>query len=143
MEAEIHALFRRHEDNFNRGLHGEAAPEDAGALFTPEFIAAGPQGVATGRNDASLVEAMRAGYDHYRATGAQAMTLRNVAVTPIDDRHATAKVSWRARYRRKDGSQTDIDFEVTYFVRLTDEGPRIFGWVSGDEEALLRERGLA
>lgn len=35
MEAEIHALFRRHEDNFNRGLHGEAAPEDAGALFTP------------------------------------------------------------------------------------------------------------
>jgi len=142
MTAEIQALFRRHEENFNRGLAGDADLADAAKLFTAEFIAASPAGVFAGRNDESLIQAMQGGYAHYRATGALEMRVRDVAVTTIDDRHAMAKVAWSSRYRRKDGAEVSVDFDVTYFVQDLGDGPKIFGWVSGDEEALLREQGL-
>ena len=44
-----------------------------------------------------------------------------------------AKVGWDSRYTRKDGEEVRIDFVNTYFVRVEDEEPRIFGYVTGDE----------
>jgi hypothetical protein len=35
-----------------------------------------------------------------------------------------------------------IDFEVHYFVRTADGKAKIFGWISGDEQTLLREHGI-
>lgn len=142
MESAIRALFQRHEDNFNRAIAGNGRPEDAAALFAPEFIAASQAGVMTGKNDEDLLKVIEAGYDHYRQTGARRMTVRDIAVTPIDENHALARVSWHARYHRKDGVETDVDFDVSYFVQNLGDEPKIFGWVAGDEEALLRERGL-
>jgi hypothetical protein len=50
-----------------------------------------------------------------------------------DDLHFVAKVGWDSRYTRKDGEEVRIDFVNTYFVRVEDEEPRIFGYVTGDE----------
>lgn len=35
-----------------------------------------------------------------------------------------------------------IDFDVHYLVQLLGGEPRVFAWVSGDEQALLREHGI-
>jgi len=36
-----------------------------------------------------------------------------------------------------------IDFEIHYFVRNFGGTAKIFGWVSGDEQALLKKHGIA
>ena len=56
--------------------------------------------------------------------------------------HCVAHVAWTATYSRKDRPDVAIDFDVHYFVQKLDGPPRVFGWVSGDESALLREHGI-
>jgi len=36
-----------------------------------------------------------------------------------------------------------IDFDVYDLVQLLGGEPKVFGWVSGDEQAPLRKRGIA
>lgn len=144
MEAAIRAFFDRYEHLFNRALAGEAEMDDVAALFASEFIAATPAGVSGGRNDAQLKDVMAQGYARYRASGTKGMRIREVRVTPIDERHGLADVAWTAIYARKDdGPDIVIDFDVHYFVQLLDGEPKVFGWVSGDEEALLKRHGVA
>jgi hypothetical protein len=35
-----------------------------------------------------------------------------------------------------------IDFDVHYLVQQLNAEPKVFGWISGDEQALLREHGI-
>lgn len=44
--------------------------------------------------------------------------------------------------RREGRRDIPIDFEVHYLVRSLDDAPKIFGWVSGDEQMLLRQHGI-
>jgi hypothetical protein len=53
-----------------------------------------------------------------------------------------AHVAWTATYARKDQPDVAIDFDVHYFVQTLDGEPKVFGWVSGDEQALLRKHGI-
>jgi hypothetical protein len=53
-----------------------------------------------------------------------------------------AHVAWRATYARGDQPDVAIDFDVHYFVQKLDGPPKVFGWVSGDEQALLRTHGI-
>jgi hypothetical protein len=36
-----------------------------------------------------------------------------------------------------------IEFEVTYFLHFQDGDPKIFAYITGDEERVLREHGLS
>ena len=49
---------------------------------------------------------------------------------------------FRADYRKKDGSQVSIEFDVAYMLQRRVGGPKIFAFVAGDEMALYREYGL-
>lgn len=70
------------------------------------------------------------------------MTLRAVRIDPIDEHHCVAHVAWTATYDRGPAPDACIDFDVHYFMQQLDGEPRIFGWVSGDEQALLRQHGI-
>jgi hypothetical protein len=142
LEKEILELFKTHARIFNEALAERFDAAASQALFAEAFIAASPHGVVAGKNDAEAVEAMHEGYAHYRAAGAQEMSVLNVNVTAMDDLHAMARVDWSARYKRKDASEVTINFPVTYLVQMQSGQPKIFGWVSGDEEALLKEHGI-
>ena len=142
MEPSVRKFFARYESVFNRSLAGDADPEEAAALYASAFIAASPAGVTAGKNDAQLRQAMAQGYARYRAMGTKAMRIRDVRTSPIDDRHCVAHVAWTATYARKDQEDVEIDFDVHYLVRTLDGGPKVFGWVSDDEEALLRRHGI-
>ncbi len=142
MEASIRELFERYERSFEKGLRGDLDLDEATSFFASSFIAAAPAGVMTGTNGDELKRALEQGYAHYREIGTKRMRVRSVAVSPIDEHHCLAHVAWTASYSRKDGSEVSIDFDVHYLVQMLDKDPKIFGWISGDEQALLKENGI-
>jgi hypothetical protein len=142
MEASVRKLFERYESVFRQSLSGDMDMNEVAALYASEFIAASPGGVMTGKNDDQLKDIMAKGYARYREMGTKGMRLRDVRVSPIDDLHCVAHVSWTATYARKDRSDVAIDFDVHYLVQELGGAPKVFGWVSGDEEAALREHGI-
>jgi hypothetical protein len=142
MEASVRKLFERYERLFNQALAGEVDLDEVASLYASEFIGAAPAGVRTGKNDDQFRQVMAEGYAHYRATGTKAMRIRNVRLSPIDEHHCLAHVAWTATYARKDRPDTAIDFDVHYLVQKLDGEPKVFGWVTGDEQALLREHGI-
>ena len=143
MEASLRSFFERYASVFRRALQGDGDMNEVAGLYAPAFISSTPAGVSTGTNDERLKQAMTEGYARYRDQGMTDMRLRGLRVSPIDERHCVAHVAWTATYARKDKSQTAIDFEVHYFVRDQNAEPKVFGWVSGDEEALLKKHHLA
>jgi len=142
MEASVRQLFERYERVFNQSLGGDMDMDDVAALYAPEFIAASPAGVMTGKNDDQLKQVTAQGYDRYRAMGTKEMRIRDVRLSAIDGHHCVAHVAWTAIYARRDQPDVAIDFDVHYFVQKLGEGPKVFGWVSGDEQALLKEHGI-
>ena len=140
--SSIRPFFERYERSFNRALAGDMGMDELSDLYAPSFIAASPAGVQAGQNDDGLRHAMAQGYAHYRAIGTKAMRLRDVRIDAIDERHCLAHVSWQATYARGNQPDVVIDFDVHYFVQQLNDEPKVFGWVSGDEQALLREHGI-
>jgi hypothetical protein len=142
MEASVRKFFERYESFFNRSLGGDTAMDEVAALYAAEFIAASPAGLMTGKNNGQLKQVMAQGYARYRAIGTKEMRIRDVRLSPIDDHHCVAHVAWTATYTRKDQPDAAIDFDVHYFVQKLGGAPKVFGWVSGDEQALLRKHGI-
>lgn len=85
---------------------------------------------------------MEQGYAHYRAIGTKEMRIRAVRVSPIDEHHCVAHVAWTSSYARKGQADVTIDFDVHYLVQKLDGEPKIFGWVSGNEQEVLRKHGI-
>jgi hypothetical protein len=142
METGVRKFFERYESCFNQSLGGGMDMDEVAGLYASEFIAASPAAVMTGKNDDQLKQLMAQGYARYRAIGTKEMRIRDVRLSPIDDRHCVAHVGWTATYARKDQPDVTIDFDVHYFVQKLDGAPKVFGWVSGDEQALLRKHGI-
>lgn len=142
MKAAVRDLFGRYERFFNQALHGNVDANVLSSLYAAEFIGAAPAGVRTGRNDDRFRQAMAQGYDHYRAIGTKEMRIRDIRLSSIDGLHCMAHVAWTAAYARPAGPDVAIDFEVHYLVQMLDREPRIFGWISGDEQALLKKHGV-
>ncbi len=142
METSVRKLFERYERFFNKSLGGDMDMDEVASLYASEFIAASPAGVRAGKNDDKLRQVMAKGYAHYRAIGTKEMRIRDVRISPMDEHHCVAHVAWTATYARKDQPDVAIDFDVHYFVQQLDDQPKVFGWVSGDEQALLRKHGI-
>lgn len=142
MPHNIPAFFESYANLYNRALAGENVFGDIAARFSPRFIAAGPDGVSTGRQDAAFRRLLARGYAFYRSIGTRKMTAKRVETTRIDANHMMAKVSYCADYRKPDGADIKLEFDVTYFLDVSTTKPKIFGFVSGDEMALYREHGL-
>ncbi|WP_129792224.1 nuclear transport factor 2 family protein [Sphingosinicella sp. CPCC 101087] len=142
MENSVRKLFQRYERSFTQALGGDMDMDEVASLYASEFIAALPAGVMAGKNDDQLRQVMAQGYEYYRSIGTKEMRIRNVRLSPIDERHCVAHVAWTATYERKDEAETAIDFDVHYFVQTLDGVSKVFGWVAGDEQALLRKHGI-
>ena len=142
MELAVRKLFERYERFFNRSLHADIDMDEMVSLYASDFIAASPAGVMAGKNDDELKEAMAQGYAHYRAIGTKEMRIRDVRLSQVDELHCVAHVAWTATYARKDRADTNIDFDVHYLVQTLGGKAKVFGWISGDEQALLKKHGI-
>ena len=142
METSVAQLFVRYEKFFNQALNGEMDLDEVASLYACEFIGAAPAGVKSGKNDEQFKQVMAQGYAHYRAIGTKEMRIRHVRLSPIDEYHCVAHVAWTATYARKGQPDVAIDFDVHYFVQKLDAEAQVFGWVTGDEQALLKKHGV-
>jgi hypothetical protein len=142
MPHNIPAFFESYANLYNRALAGEKVFGEIMSRFSNRFIAAGPQSVSTGKQDAAFRRTLARGYDFYRTIGTQRMTAKRVETTPIDANHCMAKVFYCAEYSKPDGSPLKLEFDVTYFLDVSTTKPKIFGFVAGDEMALFKQHGL-
>ena len=142
MDEAVRLLFERYEQFFRRSLAGETDMDEAASLYATDVIAASPRGVLSGKNDDRFGRAMAQGYAHYREIGTKEMRIRHLRLSPIDERHGVAHVAWTATYARNDLPEVAIDFEVHYLVQVLEGTAKVFGWISGDEDALLKQHGI-
>ena len=142
METQVKALFERYEQAMKQALAGKPDMEETTDFYASAFVAASPAGIMAGKNDDALKQVMEQGYAHYRAIGTKEMRIRETRISPIDDHHCVAHVAWTATYARQDKPDVTIDFDVHYLVQQLDGAPKIFGWISGDEQAVLKQHGI-
>ncbi len=152
---EIREFFSQYEANFNDALRGDQEGEDkvvdpgqlakrTAKFFSDCFIGANPRGVACAKNDDEFISQIQRGYDFYRSLGTLSMKISGLKIVLLDDYHAQAIVAWRSTYSKKDeeGNGVVIDFEVIYLLQTIANGPKIFAYITGDEQSALRQRGL-
>lgn len=136
-------FFDAYEARFNAALNGLPVDiEGTTAAFADTFIEASPQGIICGANDDKFREAIPKGYDFYRSIGTKSMRIVWRNITPLDDYHALVKIHWQGVYAKAHGSEEKIDFDVIYFVQMLDDTPKIFAYITGDEQKVLHEHGL-
>lgn len=144
LHAPIEAFFDAYARRFNAAL-ADPPVEDVdatAAAFATYFVEASPVGVLGGANDRRFHAMIPQGNAFYRSIGTKSMAVSRLAITEIDDLHAMVRVFWDSRYQKPDGSEVAIPFQVVYMLQVLDGTPRIFAYVTGDEQRVLREHGL-
>jgi hypothetical protein len=143
-EENIRKFFTQYEARFNQSLQDPPVLDIDGvaASFTDFFIEASPLGVSGGKNDEKFREMIPQGFAFYKSIGTKSMKVANLDIIALDDDHAMAKVHWDSRYIKRDGSKERIEFDVIYFLQLLRDEPKIFAYITGDEQRVLKEHGL-
>jgi hypothetical protein len=144
MEQNIRDFFEAYARRFNDSLRAGGHVDLRGVVdsFAPYFVQSTPLGVRGGRNGLLFRWMVPRGFARYRRIGTKRMLVRSLEVTELDPMHAAAKVGWHSEYVKKSGEAVAIDFEVIYLLRVADDRPKIFGYITGDEEKVLREHGV-
>lgn len=123
-------------------IRGDFDVDRGTSFYASAIIGAAPAGVIAAQNDEQFSQFLQQGFEAYRKMGAKDMRLRNVNMVPIDKLHCLARVYWTAVYERGNDPDTSIDFEVHYLVQQLLGSPKIFGWIAGDEQAVLKKHGI-
>lgn len=140
---QIDRFFDAYAARFNRALLGEKVnPKEVSASFADFFVEAGPQGVIGGKNGWQFRRRIPKGFARYRKMGIKSMHIQGKNITLLDDLHAMTTIRWQSLYDRKDATTAAITFSVTYFLQQKNGNCKIFAYLVGDEEKLLKEHGL-
>ena len=70
------------------------------------------------------------------------MDIISLQTTVLDNFHEMTKVRWKSSFVKKDNSKGSIEFENFYFTQTKEIEPKIFTYITGDEQAVLKEHGL-
>ncbi|HEY0678407.1 MAG TPA: hypothetical protein VGD17_08975 [Chitinophagaceae bacterium] len=146
MDARIHQIsqfFDHYDQNFNAALNGKAVDiERTANLFSNCFIEVSPAGITCGQNNEQFREAIPKGYEYYKSIGITSMNIISKETTLIDEFHSMVKIGWRSDFNKKDNTKGTIEFEVIYFLQAIRNENRIFAYITGDEQKVLKENGL-
>lgn len=142
MKEKIIAFFNEYAARFNAAISGkETDASETTRCFADYFVESSPAGIIGGKNDDSFKEKIPEGYAHYKEIGITAMNILSKDITILDAIHAMAKIHWRSDYTKPDKSTGGIEFDVIYFLNTKDD-IKIFAYITGDEQAALKEHGL-
>ncbi len=143
-KAQVERFFAAYAQRFNDSLRQDHPVVDVDGVrdaFAEYFVESSPAGVHGGKNGLLFRWMIPRGFAYYKKLGTTAMNIASIVVDPIDDLHVMARVAWDSRYQ-KDGREIRVPFENVYLLQLTQAGPKIFAYITGDERALLKQHGL-
>lgn len=113
------------------------------ASFAPFFVEASPKGVFGSSNGEDFRRMIPQGFARYRQVGRKAMTITLLKVTELDDFNAMARVDWDFAYERpRDGRNGNIAFQNLYFLNFSTGEPKVFAYITPDEEQSMKDHGL-
>ena len=141
----VRSFFEDYAKRFNDALADPPKVDVKGVrgAFASYFVGANPKGVRGGRNGLVFGLILRRGYAHYRKIGCKRMALLSVEVARIDDFHAMALTRWSSLFRRKDSTTVEIEFANSYVLHIPEnEAPRIFAYITPDEQQALQDHGI-
>ncbi|MFB9952808.1 hypothetical protein ACFFP0_28515 [Rhizobium puerariae] len=144
LEDRVRALFDDYGRISSEAL-GDPPSVDTGkvaSFFAAYFVGSTPQAVIGGANDEKFHDVIPQGFARYRDIGGKEMRITGVTVTPLNDLHALAQVGWDFAYVNKAGESGHVRFTNFYFVTVADGSPRIFAYITGDEEKAMKDHGL-
>lgn len=137
------AFFRAYTQAYERSLGDSVDVAAIRGFFAEAFVSAGVNGhVAVGANDDSFAETLKNGFGFYKAIGTTSMQVVRVESKALHENHDWVRVFYVAGYRRKDGAEVSIPFDLCYLVQRRSGGPKIFGFIAGDEMAAYKALGL-
>ena len=138
---QIEQFFEEYEKRFAEGLAGNAVAEETARAFADFFVEASPNGIIGGKNDQEFRDRVPQGYDFYRSIGITKMEIRQLDITELNEQHYMVEVYWESFYD-KDGEPGSIEFSVIYFLQHLNGSLKVFAYITGDEQAVLKEKGL-
>lgn len=137
------AFFRAYAKAYERSLGGSVDVATIRSFFAEAFVSASVSGqVAAGANNATFEETLRKMYGFYKAIGTTGMKVDRVEPEVLYENHDRVRVFYSAGYRKRDGTVGSIPFDVLYLLQRRSGGPKIFGFIAGDEMAVYRKLGL-
>jgi hypothetical protein len=138
----IDDFFGRYASTMNNALFGAENNASAMAEFYAGFVvSAHPAGISGNRNDAQFMQSLEQNMDFYRKTGIISMNIASKEVLPLNDSCVMARVNWRSFYENG-SSSGELSYEVVYLLRMELDGPKIFAYVTDDEEEELKKHNL-
>ncbi len=144
-EKKARALFQDYSRRSNEALR-DPAHADVEALagtFADHFVGAGPAGVMGAAKDKSFPATLRQGFEAYRAMGGTRFEIVHLAVEALDEFNAMVRADWEFDYvRPRDDAKGTITFHNVYFVNFAGGDPKIFAWVTPDEQQAMKDHGL-
>lgn len=136
-------FFREYARVYERSLGDSVDVKAIRSFFAEAFLSASTTGqVAVGANDQQFEEALQKGYAFYKSIGTMSMKINRTESEVLCENHDRVQVFYVAGYKRKNGGTASISFDVVYLIQRRIEGPKIFGFITGDEMAVFRRHGL-
>ena len=139
---QLNEFFTLYAARFTEALNNVTDLEETAKSFSDCFISANPMGVMCGNNNEDFKGALRQGYTFYRDIGIKAMEIVSIKTTLLDDFHEMTKVRWKSSYIKQDDTPGSIEFDNIYFTQTKGRESKIFAYITGDEQAALKEKGL-
>jgi len=143
--SDVKSFFEAYAKRSNDALQDPPVEDVDGtvASFAPYLVESSPGGVMGGANDAEFKKLISQGFAKYREVGGTAMRVTGVKVTELDDANAMATVDWEFDYKRnKDGRTGTVGFTNRYFLNLAGDAPKIFAYITPDEQQAMQDHGL-
>lgn len=138
----IESFFAAYQQRFEQSLEGKQDVEGQANAFAKFFVEASPAGVNGGANDDKFRKMIPQGMAFYKKIGTTAMKVSSIKTTRLDELHYMARVHWQSFYNNKDGDEVIIEFDVIYLLQDLNKELKIFAYITGDEQGILREHGL-
>lgn len=141
--ADIDLFFHAYELRFNKALAGDKVDvTEVASAFAASFIEASPLGVVCGNNDEAFRQSIPADYEFYKKIGTTSVLIASKEITKLDEHHLMVKVYWKASYKKKNGHTDQIPFHVIYFLQQLGRDLKIFAYITGNEQKVMKEHGL-
>jgi len=144
LESKVRQLFDEYGRISNDALKDETSVHATlvASFFAAYFVGSTPKAVFGGPNDVTFREMIPQGFARYRQCGGKRMDITGIKVTTLNDLHALAEIGWDFAYVNKAGKGGNVRFTNFYFVTIADGEPRIFAYITGDEDKAMQEHGL-